>query len=339
MQTGKTNTITDIDGILVGNAHNDAARTGVTVVLAPDMAVTACAIPGGGPGTRETDALQPANLVDRANAIVLAGGSVYGLDAAGAVAADLGRAGQGFNTGAALPSPIVPAAILFDLRNGGIVDDSRPDIYRELGSQALKNCAEDFAQGNAGAGFGAVAGELKGGLGSASVICDDMPHIGALIAANPFGATIDENNRLYAQNQALMHQGKLEFGDLTPPSASNPRHPLMGTKAALAFAGANTTIGVIATDADLTKAEAQRVAIMAQDGLARAINPVHTPFDGDSLFVMATGKRPLTHDISKRAMRLTLIGALAAQCVTRAIGHAIWRAEPLGTWPALNNKK
>jgi len=345
MKPGKTNSITDISGILVGNAHHELAQTGVTVILAEQTAVTACSIPGGGPGTRETDALQPANLVERANAIVLAGGSVYGLDAAGAVAADLGRAGHGFDTGAALPSPIVPAAILYDLRNGGFIDDTRPDLYRALGSQALSNCATTFVQGNAGAGYGAVAGTIKGGLGSASVVCDDLPLIGAVIAANPFGATIDENNRLYAQDHALLHNGTLEYGDTreygdaSPRKTPNPKHPLHGTKAALAFAGANTTIGVIATDADLTKAEAQRVAIMAQDGLARAINPVHTPFDGDSLFVMATGMRPLAVDPSKRALNLTALGALAAQCVARAIGHAIWRAETLGAWPALNEKK
>lgn len=333
LETGPKNLITDIDGILVGNAHDLASRTGVTVILCESPAVASCSVPGGGPGTRETDALQPANLVDKVDAIVLAGGSVYGLDAASAVTKQLGLDGRGFATGAELASPIVPSAILYDLKNGGDLNEDRVNIYSSLGSEALKACSEDFELGNQGAGFGAIAGAIKGGLGSCSSVFDAMPAIGAIIAANPFGATIDANGRLWAQDMAQSGpDGALEFGtrDLQNMPTLPHQHPFFGTKAGNAFPGANTTIGVIATDADLTPAEAQRLAIMAQDGLARAIRPIHTPFDGDCLFVLATGKTALSPNPEQRALKLALLGELAANSATRAVGRAIWNAKPIG---------
>jgi L-aminopeptidase/D-esterase-like protein len=338
-KTGPRNLITDIDGISIGNAHDRASRTGVTVILCEQPAVASCSVPGGGPGTRETDALQPANLVDKVDAIVLAGGSVYGLDAASAVTKELGLDGRGFVTGAELASPIVPSAILYDLKNGGDVKDSRAHIYSPLGKAALRACSQEFELGNQGAGFGAIAGTIKGGLGSCSAILDDLPAIGAIIAANPFGASVDANSRLWAQDMAqLGPDGQLEFGtmDLKNAPALPHKHPFGGTKANNAFPGTNTTIGVIATDADLTPAEAQRVAIMAQDGLARAIRPIHTPFDGDCLFVLATGKTPLSQTPDQRALKLALLGEIAANSVSRAVGRAIWSAETIGDIPSIH---
>lgn len=332
------NLITDIDGITVGNAHDPKARTGVTVILCDRPYISACAIPGGGPGTRETDALQAGNLVECADAIVLSGGSVYGLDAAGAVTAALGKAGRGYQTGAALASPIVPAAILFDLSNGGEVTPDHGNLYRHLGQAAFDACDVTFDQGNSGAGYGARAGLIKGGLGSASIQTSHCGIIGAIIAANPFGSVVDGRGQLYSQSLAKEFDGQLEFGPsrmaTEPPAAHNI---LAGTKAAQAFPGGNTTIGVVACSADLTRDEALRVAIMAQDGLARAIRPIHTPFDGDALFVLATGTDKLSQDPAERALQLTIIGAEAADCVARSVGHAVWRAETLGDIQALSS--
>ncbi len=336
MQHGPLNLITDVPGILVGNAQDDTALTGVTVVLCEQPAVAACSIPGGGPGTRETDALQPGNLVEKADAIVLAGGSVYGLEAASAVTAALGRQGRGFPTGAALPSPIVPAASLFDLRNGGPVTPDRPELYRHLGADALASCAAEFDLGNKGAGMGAVAGQFKGGLGSSSSQDAELGSLGAILAVNPFGAVVDAAGRLYCQEFARSSAGKPEFGPLSPPRARAHGDVLDGSKAQNAFAGGNTTIGVVACSADLTRDEALRVAIMGQDGFARAISPVHTPFDGDALFVLATGQTKLSSDPAQRVLQITRLGAEAAHAVSRAIGRAVWSAQPLGQYPALN---
>lgn len=336
MHIGPKNLITDVPGILVGNAQDHTARTGVTVILCEKPAIAACSIPGGGPGTRETDALQPGNLVEKADAIVLAGGSVYGLEAASAVTAELGRKGRGFPTGADLPSPIVPSAILFDLRNGGKVTPDRPDLYRALGADALNACGSDFSLGNLGAGMGAVAGQIKGGLGSSSSHDANLGTIGAVIAVNPFGAVIDAGGRLYSQDFARFEAGTPEYGPVDPVPGQAYAHNLDGTKAQNAFPSGNTTIGVIACSADLSRDEALRIAIMGQDGLARAINPVHTPFDGDALFVLATGTQKLSSDPGKRALEITALGAEAANAVARAIGRAVWSARPLGTYAALN---
>ena len=335
-QPGPANLITDLDGILVGNAHDAAVITGVSVVVPDAACVAACAVPGGGPGTRETDALQPANLVDRVDAICLSGGSVYGLDAASAVTAELGALGRGFAMGVPpVVSPIVPAAILFDIGNGGAKDWGATPPYHRLGKQAFEARATDFALGNSGAGFGAQAGQLKGGLGSASTQLDDTVFVGALLAVNPVGAVCDGQGTFWAQHLALTHAGKPEFGRADAPAPqAGAEHPLAASKLAGLAAGANTTIGVVAVAADLTPAEAQRVAIMAQDGLARAIRPVHTPFDGDTIFVLATGSRPLAPQAELRPLALTVLGALAADCVARAIARAVWFADDTAFAPA-----
>lgn len=330
IRKGPRNLITDVDGIRVGNAHDADVRSGVTVILPDGRAVAGVDVRGGAPGTRETDALDATCLVDAVDAIVLSGGSVYGLDAASAATAWLGARGRGYGMGeAALVAPVVPAAILFDLTNGGDKNWGEAPPYNELGRLACAAADKSFALGNVGAGLGARAGALKGGLGSASAIADDGLQVGALIAVNPFGSPIIAGSDCF---WAAPYELDGEFGGKGLPArmdAVATIDPLTGTKGeAAAQSGGNTTIGCIATNADLTPAEARRVAIMAQDGLARAIRPIHTPFDGDVLFVLATATRPLDPEI--RAREILRLGAIAADCVARAVARGVYEAETLG---------
>lgn len=320
---GPRNLITDVEGILVGHAVDEAVRSGVSVVLPDPPALASVDVRGGAPGTRETDALSPMCLVDRVDAIVLAGGSAFGLDAASGVMAALGVAGKGFAVGAH-HVPIVPAAILFDLGNGGDKDWGMEPPYRRLGIAALAAAARDFPLGNVGAGYGAAAGRIKGGLGSASLVDEASGlQVGALVAANPVGSVLwPGSRRLLAAGIA----GPAETG-LQPAAPEEIGFELP----AESRIGGHTCIGVVATNATLSKAEAQRIAMMAHDGLARAIRPVHTPMDGDTLFAIATG-RIARGEPSGRA--LALIGAMAADCVTRAVARAVVAAESLGPWPA-----
>ena len=330
MRPGPLNLITDIDGIKVGHAIDEEVRSGVSVVVPDAPAIIAAAIAGGGPGTRETDALQPDTLVTHADAVVLAGGSVYGLDAASGVTALMGAEGRGFQTGAPKPSPIIPAAVLFDVANGGDKDWGDTPPYQELGRAAYEARDIAFILGNEGAGYGAQAGQLKGGLGSASVWHNGGVKAGAMVAVNSLGAVADEEGRFFAQPHALPYAGKPEFG-LPDRAAQMPdasAHPLTGSK--LAAALGNTSIGVVAVAADLSVAEAKRVAIMAQDGLARALRCVHTPFDGDSIFVLATGAEKLAESDEMRPLALAELGALAADCVARATARGVFEAADLG---------
>ncbi len=325
---GARNLITDVDGILVGNAEDPAARTGTTVVLPEEPAVAAVDMRGGAPGTRETDVMDPTCLVDNIDAVVLSGGSVFGLDAAGAVTARLAQQGRGFQIDA-FHMPIVPAAILFDMTNGGDKDWGEAPPYRRLGRAALDAAGRDFRLGNAGAGYGATAGRLKGGLGSASRVAEDGTQVGALVAANPVGETVmPGTNTLWSW--ALEQDG--ELGGQQPAVPTWPdREPPAGSRP-----GTNTTIGVVAINLVLTKAEARRIAIMAHDGLARAIRPVHTPFDGDTIFVLSTGRLPLGAPAPSRVARL---GSFAADCVARAIGRAVYEADALGDFPAYRDAR
>lgn len=321
-QTGPRNLITDVSGLKVGNAADSHAITGVTVVL-PDAACTAAAdVRGGGPGTREIHVMDPENLVDRIDAIVLSGGSAFGLDAAGAVMNRLAHRGRGFAVGPRVV-PIVPAAILFDLMNGGAKDWGENPPYRDLGRAALDTVSMDFALGNAGAGMGATAGPLKGGLGSASLVLDDGTTVGALVAANPTGSVVMDDGRTFWA-WPLERDG--EFGGNLPPARPSPDD----AGAASALPGANTTIAVVATDATLTRGQAKRVAMMAQDGLARAIRPIHTPFDGDTVFALATAQRNAT----VTPPVLSQIGSAAADCLARAVARAVWSATDIGQMQA-----
>jgi L-aminopeptidase/D-esterase-like protein len=331
LRPGPRNLITDVDGIRVGNAEDNAAWTGVTVVLPDEPAVAAVDIRGGAPGTRETDALGPTCLVDAVHAVVLSGGSAFGLDAAGAVAAELGARGIGFAVGTARV-PIVPSAILFDLLNGGAKEWGREPPYRMLARAALAAAesagSRDFALGSRGAGAGAKAGCLKGGLGSVSAVHEDGLQIGALIAVNPLGSVVMPGSGCF---WAWPFEQGGEFGGRAPPGQGIPLEADIEAAPPVASPGGNTTIGVVATNAVLSKVEAQRVAIMAQDGLARAIRPSHTPFDGDTLFVLATGHHALAEP---RAQALATLGALAADCVARAVARGVFAAAPLGPWPS-----
>ena len=327
---GPRNLITDIEGITVGNAQDEALLSGVTVILPGDRAVAGLEIRGGAPGTRETDAADPSCLVDHVHGIVLAGGSVFGLAAADAVTNWLAANGTGFSfRQQPHVCPIVQAANLFDLTNGGDKDWGERPPYYDLGAQACRAAGEAFALGNAGAGQGALAGIYKGGLGSASAQWGAYT-AGAIVAVNSFGSpAIPGTGRLWAGELELND----EFGGRparellaadTDPEAETKAQRLRSA----ATAGQNTTIGVAATNAALSPAQARRLAIMAADGLSRAVRPIHTPFDGDVVFAVATGGKQ--GEISP--LELAFLGTVAADCMARAIGRAIWEAETLGDW-------
>lgn len=317
----RLNLITDVPGLTVGNAQDRRVRTGVTVILAAGGAVAAVANAGGAPGSAETDLLDPACLIERVDAIVLAGGSAFGLDAAGAVRARLSARKRGIRVGP-LTVPIVPTAILSDLGNGGDKGWGERPPYRRLGLRALADAGRMFRLGNVGAGYGARAGKLKGGLGSASHRTQDGLTVGALAAVNSLGGTTIPGT---AQFWAASFEQDGEFGG--PVEGAAPRVTLDAALEKQVSIAANTTIAVVATDVALTKAQARRVAIMAQDGFARAIRPVHTPFDGDIVFVLSTGKRRLKDNVM-----LSRIGSLAADCLARAIARGVYEAATLGEW-------
>ncbi|MET0544689.1 MAG: P1 family peptidase [Caulobacterales bacterium] len=337
IRPGARNAITDVPGIKVGAASDLAARTGVTVIVPDERAVAAVDVRGGGPGTRETDLLQPDALVDAVDAIVLSGGSVYGLAAADGVVAALAEQGRGFrpSPSALIPSPIVPAAILYDLANEGDKGWGRTPPYRRLGEQAFDALSLDVELGNAGAGFGAKAGGFKGGQGSASIVSSEGVTVGALACVNSFGSVLMPNSRAF---WAWPFEIDGEFGGVRPwddggfkPFSAEDWGAAKANPAVLQ----NTTIATIATDAALTQAEAKRIAIMAQDGLARAIRPVHAPYDGDVVFVLSTGAKALAEP---RAFAISHLGSLAADCLARAIARGVYHAQSLGAAPAYADK-
>lgn len=322
---GPRNLITDVAGLSVGNAQDHRARTGVTVVLPDRATIAAVDVRGGAPGTRETDALDPSCLVETVDAVVLSGGSAFGLEAASAVMNWLAAQGRGFPVGTARV-PIVPAAILFDLLNDGDKAWGETPPYAALARAACVAADRDFRLGNAGAGLGAKAGALKGGLGSASAVTPDGLEVGALVAVNAHGETVMPGETCF---WAWALEQREELGGQAPPRRALPpgEAPMPPLPPPLGIGG-NTTIGVVASNAALTRPEARRVAIMAQDGYARAIRPAHTPFDGDTIFVLATGALPL---VEPRAASVSRIGAIAADCIARAVARGVFAAETLGT--------
>lgn len=326
---GPKNLITDIAGLRVGNAHDAHYATGATVLLADEPVVAAVDVRGGAPGTRDVSALEPTCLVEAVHGIVLSGGSVFGLDAAGGVISHLAEQGVGMRFGQSpVRIPLVPSAILFDLTFGPDKSWGATPPYRELGIAAARDAGSEFELGNAGAGHGATAGMLKGGLGSASGVLSGLT-VGALVALNPVGSCINPaSNDLWARPFEL----DSEFGPVPPvPDTPAALTPLGDSKLAARAAGANTTIAVVATDAMLSKAQAQRLAIMASDGMARAIRPIHTPYDGDTVFALATGSTPLGEQPNET---LAMLGSMAADCLTRAIGRAMAAAAPLHGYDA-----
>ncbi len=320
---GPRNLVTDVPGLRIGQAENAKVRTGVSVILPDGRATCAVDVRGGGPGTRETDALNSWNLVHSVDAVVLSGGSVYGLAAADGVVAWLGAHDRGY---AMLPmpgvprSPVVPAAILYDLANQGDKSWGLNPPYRDLGLQAIQNASLDFKLGTAGAGFGAVAGGIKGGLGSASFVTSDGMSIGAIVAVNSLGSAVVPGTKHFWAGPFEI--GK-EFGGL---GASDKRVAAedWGNTKVNPGARKNTTIACIATDVDLTIDQMKRVTMMAQDGLARAIRPTHSPFDGDVVFGLSTAKQPLKGAFPD--FTVARIGSIAADVLSRAVARGIYEA-------------
>jgi D-aminopeptidase len=312
MRSGPLNLITDVPGLRVGNAHDPRLRSGVTVLTADRPFVAAVHVMGGAPGTRETDLLAPDKLVQEVDAIFLSGGSAFGLDAGLGIMAGLRAMGRGFSVGP-VQVPIVPGAILFDLLNGGDKDWA-DSPYPALGRAALEAASETFTLGTAGAGFGAMTGMLKGGLGSTSAVLPSGITVGALVAVNALGsATVGDSAHFWA---APWEEGA-EFGGLGPAPMIPQDTPLPRKRM-----GEATTIAIVATDAALTKAEAHRMAIAAHDGMARALVPSHTLLDGDLVFSVSTGKRAMADPVIDSFQ----IGHAAATCLARAIARAVYMA-------------
>ena len=319
MKPGPRNLITDVEGFLVGNAADAGLKSGTTVLTAEEPFTAAVHVMGGAPGTRETDLLAPDRLVQQVDALVLSGGSAFGLDAAAGVADALAAACRGFAVGV-VRVPIVPAAILFDLLNGGDKDWTE-NPYRDLGRRALANAGRDFALGTAGAGAGATTANLKGGLGSASLDLGNGVTVGALVAANPVGSvTVPGSRQFWAAPFEI--DGELGGAGL-PDRAPAVETTFAGKHGPLAR-GANTTIAVVATNAKLTQVQVQRMAIAAHDGIARAVVPSHTPFDGDLVFAASSGARP----VPEGDAGLLALGHAASLCLARAIARGVFHATP-----------
>ena len=320
---GTRNLITDVPGLQIGHAEDSKVRTGVTVILPDGRATCAADVRGGGPGTRETDALNSWNLVHSVDAVVLSGGSVYGLASADGVATWLGAHNRGF---AMLPSPgvpvspVIPAAILYDLANQGNKNWGLNPPYRDLGLKAVQNVSSDFKLGTAGAGYGAESGGIKGGLGSASYVTADGMTVGAIVAVNSLGSAVVPGTKNFWAGPLEIGN---EFGGL---GASDKRVALEDWGLTKRDPGPrkNTTIACIATDVDLDIDQMKRVTMMAQDGLARAIRPIHSPFDGDVVFGLSTAKRKMTGPMAE--FTVARLGSLAADVLARAVARGVYEA-------------
>lgn len=309
------NLITDVPGLRVGHAGDERLGSGLTAVVFDAPAAASIAIHGGAPGVRDTALLEPEMTVEAVDALVLSGGSAFGLDGMGGAMAALAAAGRGFAVGAARV-PIVPGAVLFDLTNGGDKDWGPRAPYWDMGRAAVLAAAEDFALGSAGAGLGATTADLKGGLGSASAVTEGGFRVGALAAVNALGqATVGDGPHFWA----APYERHGEFGGFGLPAFPPSGAPPFRTKGT---APQNTTIAVVATDAALTKAQCRRLAVVAQGGLALALRPAHAALDGDVVFAAATGRaaRPAT------VADLTAVGALAAETLARAVARGVYAA-------------
>ncbi|MGJ8558930.1 MAG: P1 family peptidase [Litorimonas sp.] len=309
-----------LSGLQIGHAHDAGVKTGVTVLLPDTPALCAVDVRGGGPGTRETDTLALGGLIDRVHAIVLAGGSVYGLAAADAVCSALGAKGIGFVAGPPpMPvSPIVPSAILFDNANGGDKGWGETPPFNRLGREALASMSTKTEEGAVGAGFGATAGAYAGGFGVASDTVDGVT-VSAFIAANPVGSPFLPGTCV---PHAWIYECDGEFNGAHPPDDYRWTDPTDTKLSRQAHAGQNTVIGSIVTDALLSSSDLKRLAIMAQDGLALSVQPSHTPLDGDTIFALSIGDRPV-----EGPARVSNIGAAAARCVARALTRGVLAAQ------------
>lgn len=334
MQVGNRNLITDVPGLLVGNAEHETYKTGTTVLTADKPFVASVDVMGGAPGTRETDCLAPENLVTQIDALVLSGGSAFGLDAASGVTDALVAEGRGFEVGP-MRVPIVPAAIVFDLINGGEKQWAE-NPYQALGKEAYANRAEHFELGSYGGGCGATTANLKGGLGSASVVLDSGVTVGALVVVNPHGSVVVPGcDKFWA---APFEVGD-EFGGLGAATDFDPLATPVNQKLEAFLEKANTTIAVVATDLTLDKSACKRFATAAQDGMARAIVPSHTAYDGDLIFGVST-QTQTSQDPLKDIM---LLGHAGSLCLSRAIARAVYHAsaetgDTLPTWQSVHGK-
>jgi len=314
------NLISDVSGVLVGNAQDEKLLSGVTALIFEEPAAASIAIHGGAPGVRDGALLEPDMTVEKVDGLVLSGGSAFGLDAPGGVQGWLREQGRGFAVGEAR-IPIVPGAILFDLLNGGDKNWGRKPPYWELGYAAAAAAAKNFSIGSAGAGFGATTANLRGGLGSASARTQAGFVVGALVAVNAIGsATIGDGPHFWA----APYERDGEFGGLGLPAGFAEAHLALQLKGAPAPPKLeNTTIAVVATDAVLSKGQAKRLAVVAHDGMARALRPSHAAMDGDLIFAAATGRAARDAGLADQVE----IGALAADCLARAIARAIYSAD------------
>ncbi|MGB7318803.1 MAG: P1 family peptidase [Planktotalea sp.] len=332
MQPGPKNLITDVNGLKVGHAHCTALKSGTTVLTSDQPLTSSVHVMGGAPGSRETDLLDPDKSAPGVDAFVLSGGSAFGLDAASGVMQGLRDQGRGFPVHTARV-PIVPAAIIFDLINGGDKEWTTSP-YLSLGADALRNAGNRFALGSHGAGIGAMSAMLKGGVGSASLVLENGVTVGALMIANPIGSVTTPGEKHF---WAAPFEIDGEFGGLGPDPRSGLGRDLKSDKITAMMRQANTTIGIVATDAKLGKAQCKRIAIAAHDGIARACMPAHTPMDGDLIFSTTTG----TIELATPDFELAMIGHAAALCVSRAIARAVYEARPaendlLPTWREKN---
>jgi len=323
------NLLTDVAGLAVGHATDLALGSGVTAIVFDEPAVAAVTVRGGSPGGRDTGLLATDMTVQTIDAITLSGGSAFGLDAAGGVQAALREAGRGYLV-AGMRVPLVPQAILFDLANGGDKGWGRFAPYREMGHAAALAAGADFALGSVGAGTGATTATVKGGLGSASMVTAHGHIVAAIVAVNAVGSpTLGDGPWFWA----APFEVDAEFGGLGWPQPVRPAHWALRLKGS---AGTATTIGLVATNAALTKPQAKRLAIMADDGLARAVLPAHAPSDGDTVFAAATGRRPLADP-----RHLTELGHAATLVMARAIARGVFEATTLpvaGAQPAWRDR-
>ncbi len=330
------NLITDVAGVRVGSAHDTRLASGVTAVVFDEPTVASIAVHGGAPASRDTELLAPHMTVERVDGFVLSGGSAYGLDAAGGAMVRLAEAGRGYRVRSARV-PIVPGASLFDLLNGGDKNWGRKPPYWELGYRAAADAGERFDLGTAGAGYGATTYDLKGGLGSASALTPAGYRVGALVACNAVGRATRGASPYF---WAAPFERDGEFGGRgSGPGGGDSLDMVskahLDASAALDDEGpfalvepaeiASTNLAVVVTDAPLTKAQAKRLAVVAQDGFALALRPGHAPTDGDAVFSAATGRLARLPDLRD----LTEIGMLAAECVARAVARAVYEATPL----------
>ncbi len=320
---GPRNAITDIAGLRVGNAHDHALKSGVTTLICDKPVVASCHVMGGAPGTRETDLLAPENTVESVDAIVLSGGSAFGLDAGSGVQSYLRDQGRGFQVGDQR-IPIVPTAILFDLINGGDKTWGAQSPYSQLGRDAAEAAVTEFELGSVGAGCGALTGGpapgLKGGLGTASSTLANGATVGALVAVNALGSPVMGDGPHF---WAAPFENDTEFGGLGLSKSANVSNAALPIKFRnRAEQGANTTIAIIATDAKLSKSAVKRLCIAAHDGFARALWPAHTPLDGDIVFGVATREYTAEPSLDE----LIDLSAVAASTMARAIARGIYEA-------------